>query len=282
MRIDSHQHFWRFDEKEYSWIDDRMAMLRRDFMPEELAPILKKNGVHGSLAVQVRQSLEETDWLLEMARQNAFVRGVVGWVDLRSSVARRDLERYRDNRFFLGVRHLVQDEPDDRFLLREDFLAGVSILKELDLTFDILIYPRQLPAAIEFVRRFPDHRLVLDHLAKPPIARGEVEPWASFIRELSSSENLFCKVSGMVTEASWTSWTRDDFIPYLDVVFEAFGSGRLMFGSDWPVCRLAARYDEVMQVVVEYLDTLSSDEKGAVLGGNAIDFYRLGRAPNAD
>ncbi|HSF17173.1 MAG TPA: amidohydrolase family protein [Vicinamibacteria bacterium] len=282
MRIDSHQHFWRFDGREYSWIDDRMAVLRRDFEPEELAAILKKNGIHGTVAVQVRQSLEETEWLLELAQQNAFVRGVVGWVDLRSSVVRRELERYRDNRFFVGVRHLVQDEPDDRFLLREDFLAGVSILKDLDLTYDILIYPRQLPAAIEFVRRFPDHRLVLDHLAKPPIARGEMEPWASAIRELGSSENLFCKVSGMVTEARWTSWTRDDFIPYLDVVFEAFGSGRLMFGSDWPVCRLAAGYDEVLRIVVEYLDTLSSDEKGAVLGGNAIDFYRLRPAANAD
>lgn len=259
-----------------------MAVLRRDFEPEELAAILKKNGIHGTVAVQVRQSLEETEWLLELAQQNAFVRGVVGWVDLRSSVVRRELERYRDNRFFVGVRHLVQDEPDDRFLLREDFLAGVSILKDLDLTYDILIYPRQLPAAIEFVRRFPDHRLVLDHLAKPPIARGEMEPWASAIRELGSSENLFCKVSGMVTEARWTSWTRDDFIPYLDVVFEAFGSGRLMFGSDWPVCRLAAGYDEVLRIVVEYLDTLSSDEKGAVLGGNAIDFYRLRPAANAD
>lgn len=275
MHMDSHQHFWSYSEREYDWIDERMSAIRRDFAPEDLEPILHRNGFTGSVAVQVRQSLEETDYLLRLADAHDFIRGVVGWVDLGSPGARGDLERLRQHPRFRGVRHVVQAEPDDRFLLREDFLRGVELLRELDLTYDILVYHRHLPVVVDFVARFPDNRLVLDHIGKPAIAKGELEPWATSIRKLGKFENLYCKVSGMVTEADWTGWKRSDFRLYLEIVLESFGPRRLLFGSDWPVATLAASYEEVVAIVADFIDPLASSEKDAVLGGNAADFYRL-------
>jgi L-fuconolactonase len=275
MHLDSHQHFWSYSEREYDWIDERMSAIRRDFAPEDLEPILHRNGFTGSVAVQVRQSLEETNYLLRLADAHDFIRGVVGWVDLGSPGARGDLERLRQHPRFRGVRHVVQAEPDDRFLLREDFLRGVELLRELHLTYDILVYHRHLPVVVDFVARFPDNRLVLDHIGKPAIAKGELEPWATSIRKLGKFENLYCKVSGMVTEADWTGWKRSDFRLYLEIVLESFGPRRLLFGSDWPVATLAASYEEVVAIVADFIDPLASSEKDAVLGGNAADFYRL-------
>jgi L-fuconolactonase len=278
MRIDSHQHFWAYDESEYDWIDEGMAIIRRDFAPRDLVPLLKRHGFGGSVAVQVRQCLEENDYLLRLADENEFIRGVVGWVDLRSASVREDLERFREHPSFVGVRHIVQGEPDERFLLREDFLRGIALLSELDLTYDILVYHHQLPAVLELVPRFPETRFILDHIAKPAIAKGEIESWASAIRELGRHENLCCKVSGMVTEADWRRgrpMTRSDYAPYLDVVLEAFGPTRLLYGSDWPVATVAASYDEVVEIVAEWIEPLTSDEKERILGANAIDFYRL-------
>ena len=282
MRIDAHQHFWEYSPSEYDWIDERMHVLKRDFGPADLKPHLDATGIGGSVAVQARQSVEETEYLLRLADTTDSVLGVVGWVDLCSEDAQSQLERFGAHERFVGVRHVVQDEPDDRFLLREDFLCGVALLKEHDLTYDVLIYPSQLPAALEFVERFPDHRLVLDHIAKPPIGRRELEPWAGQVEKLAKHENLYCKVSGMVTETEWHGWKTDDFTPYLDVVFEAFGARRILIGSDWPVCTLSATYLEVMDIVHQYISTLSDADKAAVLGGNAIDFYDLEAPTDAD
>lgn len=274
MHIDAHQHFWQYSSHEYGWIDDSMASIRRDFMPGHLQPLLENNGFQGSVVVQVRQTLDETRWLLELADANPFILGVVGWVDLRSPELRAQLESLAGKPKLVGIRHIVQSEPDG-FLLRPDFLHGISVLEEFDLAYDILIYPKHLPSAVEFVRRFPGQRFVLDHLAKPSIKSGPIEDWARGIRELASFPNVYAKLSGLVTEADWKEWKPVDIRPYLDVAFECIGPGRLMIGSDWPVCLCAASYERTMEVVTTYLDRYSATEREAVLGGNAAGFWRL-------
>jgi L-fuconolactonase len=268
MRIDAHQHFWRYSAEEYDWIDDSMATLRRDFLPSDLKPELDAAGFDACVAVQARQTLEETRWLLALADENPFIAGVVGWVDLRAESVRDQLAEF-SNPKLVGVRHVVQAEPDDGFLLRPDFLSGIAALQEFDLTYDILIYPRHLPVAVEFVSRFPEQRFVLDHLAKPFIKAQAIEPWASNIRELAKFPNVFCKLSGMVTEADWTSWTPEHFKPYLETALQAFGPDRLMIGSDWPVCKVAGSYRKVMSLVIQFLDLQPPDTREKVLGENA-------------
>ena len=275
MYIDAHQHFWRYNPREYGWIDDSMASLRKDFLPSDLEPELQSNGFEGCVAVQVRQTLEETRWLLELADAASFIVGVVGWVDLKSSRLRSDLQQITVNSKLVGVRHIVQSEPDDRFLLRRDFLDGVAMLEEFGLAYDILIYPRHLPVALELVRKLPKQRFVLDHLAKPAIKERELRGWAAGIRDLASLPNVMCKLSGLVTEADWSGWTSDQIRPYLDVAFEHFGPERLMIGSDWPVCTLAASYSRVIEVVVDYLKSFPTETREAVMGGNARRFWRL-------
>lgn len=275
MRIDSHQHFWNYDPAEYAWISDGMPALKCHRLPLDLKPLLDAAGFSGCIAVQARQTLEETQFLLDLAHQHDFLRGVVGWVDLCSPEVDRQLERFALYPSFVGVRHIVQDEPDDRFLLREDFRRGIASLARFNLAYDILIYPRQLPAAIEFVPLFPQQRFVLDHIAKPLIAEGRIEPWATHIRELARNPNLYCKLSGIVTEAKWRQWRAEDFHPYLDVVLESFGPNRLMIGSDWPVCTLSAEYPDTMRIVTDYVAHLSASEQEAILGGNCVRFYRL-------
>ena len=275
MHIDAHQHFWRYDRREYGWIDDSMVALRRDFLPADLKPELQRSGFQGCVAVQARQTLHETRWLLELAERAPFLLGVVGWVDLRSPRLRFELKSFAGNSKLVGVRHVVQSEPDERFLLQPDFLRGIAMLEEFDLSYDILIYSRHLPVAAEFVARFPRQRFVLDHLAKPPIKNGDFDSWARGIRGLASFPNLFCKVSGLVTEADWRAWKHEDMRPYLDVAFECFGPGRLMIGSDWPVCTVAAPYSRVMDVVKNYISKYAAEERNAVLGGNAAKFWRL-------
>ena len=274
-KIDAHQHFWRYDPAEHGWMTDPMAAIRRDFLPEDLRPLLGGLGFDGCVAVQARQNLEETRWLLELAAQHDFVRGVVGWVDLRSPELGRQLERFGDQKKLVGVRHVVQDEPDDEFMLREEFRRGIARLGEFNLAYDVLIYPRQLKAAIGLAGLFPDQRFVLDHIAKPAIGGGRLEPWESGLRELARAPNLFCKLSGMVTEARWEAWRPEDFQPYLDVVFEAFGPERLMIGSDWPVCTLSAGYESAMGIVLGYIAQFPKTEQDSILGGNCARFYKL-------
>jgi len=275
MRIDSHQHFWRYRPETHGWIDERMGVLKRDYLPEDLEPLLRARGVDGCVAVQAAQTLDETRFLLDLSDRHAFVQAVVGWVDLCSPEVERQLAVLARHPRFKGVRHIAQSEPDDRFLVREDVVRGIAALEPFGLVYDILIFARQLPAAIELARRLPRQRFVLDHLAKPEIATGRTSPWKEQVRELAASPNVLCKLSGMVTEAAWTRWTAADFRPYLDVVFEAFGPDRLMIGSDWPVCLLAGDYGTVLGLVEDYMAGRPAAEREKVLGGNATRFYRI-------
>jgi L-fuconolactonase len=275
MRIDAHQHFWRYNHEEYGWIDDSMSSLRRDFLPDDLRPELEGAGFQRSIAVQARQSLEETRWLLELAASSPLILGVVGWADLRSPDVRSQLEEFARNPKLVGIRHIVQSEPDDRFLLQPEFLRGISLLEEFDLTYDILIYPRHLPVAAEFVRDFPRQRFVLDHLAKPLIKSSSIHPWEAGMRELAKFPNVSCKLSGMVTEADRQNWKPEHMTPYLDIALDCFGPNRLMIGSDWPVCTVAASYARTMNVVLDYFGKYPADVQDAVLGGNAQRFWKL-------
>lgn len=275
MKLDAHQHFWKYDPAEYGWIGESMAELKRDFLPQDLEPLLKAAGFDGSIAVQARQSLEETRRLLELAEQNEIVKGVVGWVDLRSPELDAQLERFAGHPKLVGARHVVQDEPDDEFMLRPEFRRGIARLAEYGLAYDVLIYVKHLPVALKLVRQFPEQRFVLDHIAKPLIADGRIEPWDQGIRELARSENVWCKLSGMVTEARWREWKAEDFRPYLDLVMEAFEPGRLMIGSDWPVCTVSASYSATMGLVRDYIGRLSQVEKDAILGANCAEFYKI-------
>jgi L-fuconolactonase len=275
MQVDAHQHFWVYRRDEYGWIDDSMAVLRQDFLPEDLNPELQNSGIQGSVAVQTRQTLEETRWLLELADRSPSILGVVGWVDMRSPDVRSQLKSFAHNPKLVGIRHIVQAEPDDRFLLQPDFLRGISALEEFDLAYDILIYTRHLSVAAEFVERFPRQRFVLDHLAKPPIKSGEINSWAEGIRRLAVFPNVFAKLSGLVTEADWQRWKPEQITPYLDVAFESLGPERLMIGSDWPVCLVAAPYARTMGVVTNYVLQQKPESREAVMGGNAMRFWRL-------
>jgi len=275
MRIDAHQHFWRYTPDEYGWIDDSMSQLRRDFLPSDLQPELERAGFDGCIAVQARQTIEETRWLLELAANSQFILGVIGWADLQSDNVRTHLKEFSLNPKLLGVRHAVQGEPDDSFMLRAEFQRGVATLEEFGLTYDILIYPRHLPVAAEFVKRFPQLRFVLDHLAKPFIKRGEIEPWRSNLRRLADFSNVYCKLSGMVTEADWQAWTAEQIAPYLKTALECFGAERLMIRSDWPVCTVAGSYARTMNLVIEFFKGYPDAQRDAVLGGTAAKFWRL-------
>ncbi len=275
MKIDAHQHFWRYQEQGYPWIGPGMGALRRDCLPGEFGRLMQSAGFGGSIAVQARQVSEETDWLLELADAHPFIKGVVGWVDLRSADLRSQLEHYTSHGALCGVRHVVQDEPDELFMLREDFLTGISQLAGFDLVYELLLFPRHLTVSRQLVERFPAQRFVLDHIGKPPIRKGLLEPWATDIRKLAAFPNVFCKVSGMVTEADWRAWKVEDLAPYLDVVFEAFGVRRLMVGSDWPVCTVAAPYDRVMTIMTDYLGRFHKEEQEMVLEENARRIYGL-------
>jgi L-fuconolactonase len=276
MKIDAHQHFWIYSPQEYGWISSDMAVLKTDRLPDDLLIVLESAGIDGTVAVQARQTQAETSWLLELADQHAFIKGVVGWVDLCSPELRSQLSRFSAHSKFRGVRHVLQDEPDDRFLLRDDFLQGLGMLAEFGLTYDILIFPRHLAAACELVTRFPEQRFVLDHIAKPRIKDGLITQWVVDVRRLAAFPNVFCKVSGMITEADWHQWQQDDFRPYLEVVFEAFGAQRTMFGSDWPVCTLAGTYADMLEVVSSFVGQLPHDDQFAFWGGTAQRVYGLG------
>jgi len=279
VRIDAHQHFWKYSREEYPWIGAGMERLARDHLPADLAPLARAAGIGGSVAVQARQSLAETRWLLELAEADPFVVGVVGWVDLRSPAVGEELAALAGRPKLVGVRHVVQDEPDPRFLLGEAFVRGLEQLHQHGLAYDLLLYPPQLPAAVELAGRLPGQPFVLDHLAKPRVKTGEIEPWRRDVEALARRQNVCCKVSGLVTEAAWRRWRRADFTPYLEVVLAAFGPGRLLFGSDWPVCLLSGDYPDVVGIAEDFFSLLSAAEREAVFGGNAARFYGLAAAP---
>lgn len=272
MRLDAHQHFWQYDAVEYPWMQPEWP-IRRDFLPRDLAPLLQTASLDGCIVVQARQSVEESRWLLQLADESPIVKGVVGWVDLQSPEVTEQLAKFAAHQKFVGVRHVAQDEPDDRFLARPAVVYGIRQLRQFDLAYDLLVFPKQLPAAIELVATLPEQRFVLDHIAKPHIKEGTISPWREQIRELAKAPNVLCKVSGMVTEADWQKWQRADFRPYLDVVFEAFGADRLMYGSDWPVCLLAGEYAKVFSLADEYFTQLTATDQAKVFGGNAARFY---------
>jgi len=274
MKIDAHQHFWQFDPVRDAWIDDTMSVIRRDFLPEDLEPILTENNIEGCVAVQADQSETETEFLLDLAAKNEFIKGVVGWVDLRKENVEERLAHYAENSLFKGVRHIAQGEADD-FLLRQDVQRGISFLAKYGLTYDILVFAQQLPAAIELVKAFPKQIFVLDHLAKPQISKGLDKDWQTHIAALAEHPNVFCKLSGMVTETDDFKWKKSDFTPYLDVIFTSFGIDRVMYGSDWPVCLLAADYAAQLNILQEYIAVFSEYEQSKIMGGNAATFYNL-------
>lgn len=275
MKIDTHQHFWKYNEKNCAWMDERMDVLKHDFLPRHLKKEIQAAGIDGVISVQARQSIQETEWLLKLADQESFIKGVTGWIPLHSPELRKELERLRSQEKLKAVRHVLQDEPDEAYMLRKDFNRGIRQLKEFGLVYEILIFERHLPNTIEFVDRHPDQVFVVDHIAKPRIREKLLSPWSQNIRELAKRENVSCKLSGMVTEADWENWKPSDLSPYLDVVLQAFGTDRLMVGSDWPVCLLAGTYKHVLEVVSDFIGKLSSDEQELIWAKNSQRVYKL-------
>lgn len=275
ITIDAHQHFWNYDPVKDHWITNEMGVLRSDFTPDQLKPILDSNQIDGCVVVQADQSEDETRFLLTLASDHDFIKGVVGWVDLCAEDIHERLAAYAEFKKLKGFRHIVQSEPDDNFLLRADFMRGISALQSFNVTYDILIYSRQLPAAVEFVKKFPSQKFVIDHLAKPPIKDRSIEVWKKGIQKIANMDNVCCKISGMITEADWQHGTYADFEPYLEVVFNSFGIDRVMYGSDWPVCLLAGPYDKQLSIIKTYIQSLSTTDQHKVMGSNAINFYRL-------
>jgi L-fuconolactonase len=275
MRIDSHQHFWKYHPVKEAWISDEMKVIQRDFLPSDLLPLLIDNNINGCVAVQANQSEAETHFLLELAQNNDFVKGVVGWVDLRNPDLKSRLDYFSQFKKLKGFRHIVQAEPEDDFLLKDVFSNGIAQLEKYNFTYDILILPKHLPFAVEFVKRFPNQKFVIDHLAKPNFKQNDFSDWEKGITAIAKCENVYCKVSGLVTEADWNNWNEADFFFCLDVVTEAFGTERLLFGSDWPVCLLAADYSQTLEIVTNYFSKFSETDQEKFWNGNAIAFYNL-------
>jgi len=275
MIIDSHQHFWKYEPVKHEWIDDEMATIRRDFLPSDLKKVYDKNGIDGCIAVQADQTLTETNFLLQLASENEFIKGVVGWIDFRNNSIGADLETYSNSNKLKGFRHVVQAEADHNFLLRPNFLNGISKLEKYNYTYDILIFPHQLGATLEFVKRFPNQKFVIDHIAKPYVKDGFFDGWALVMQEIAKQENVYCKLSGMITEADYNTWTPKQLEPYMDLVVNAFGTNRVMFGSDWPVCLVAGNYSQVKSIVTNFIANFSDAEQAAIMGRNAIQFYNL-------
>jgi L-fucono-1,5-lactonase len=275
-RIDAHQHFWKYDPIRDGWIGPEMAVIQKNFLPGDLFPVLQAAGIDGCVVVQSDQSEEENEFQLKNAAEHAFIKGVVGWIDLQSPAVEERLAYYRRFSKLKGFRHVLQGEKDRALMLKPEFKRGIGLLKKSGFTYDILIYPDQLGYTREFTAAFPDQPFVIDHIAKPDIkAKKLTEAWKKAIRDVARQENVYCKISGMVVEADWAAWTPEDFRPYLDTVIEAFGTGRILYGSDWPVCLVAASYEEVIGIVRDYFSSFSNDEQDAFFGKNATRFYNL-------
>jgi L-fuconolactonase len=276
MKIDSHQHFWKYDAAEYAWISQEQTILQLDFLPSDLDPILEENGIDGSIAVQARQTIEETRWLIELSEENPKVKGVVGWVPLCRTDLNASLDLFTENTKLVGVRHVIHDEEDDDFILRKDFNEGIRELESRKLIYDILIFEKHLPQTIQFVDQHPNLKFVVDHIAKPKISAAAFDStWAENILELSKRTNVACKLSGMVTEVIDSRWDANLLQPYVDTVLEAFGPDRIMAGSDWPVCLLRAAYTQWHQTIRSMIESLSEDEQSKILGLNACRIYRI-------
>lgn len=272
--IDSHVHFWKYDKVRDAWITNDMKVLQQDYVPATLASTLKRNGVDGVVAVQADQSETETRFLTELAKTNSWIKGVVGWVDLRAGDVQEKLQHFSQYPVIKGWRHIVQGEPDD-FLLREDFQRGIAALQPYGYTYDILIYHHQLQAAIDMVAKFPEQKFVIDHCAKPDIKHKKIDDWKTAINAIAQHNNVYCKLSGLFTEATWKTWSAADFYPYLDIVFKAFGTDRLMFGSDWPVMLLSGMYVQWKSLLEKYMENFQTEERENVFGLNAERFYNL-------
>ena len=274
-RIDAHNHFWKFDPIRDSWINDDMKVIQKDFLPPDLEIILERNNFDGCVVVQSDQSEEENAFQLKNAEEFDFIKGIVGWVDLQSENVEERLQYYSQFKKLKGFRHVLQGEPVRDMMLKPAFLNGISYLKQYNFTYDILIFPDQLQYIPAFVSQFPGQPFVIDHIAKPNIKERKIDDWKKDIETVAKFENVYCKISGMVTEADWKNWTKEDFAPYMDVIFEAFGTGRIMFGSDWPVCLVAASYEEVVGIVEDHFSSYSKDEQEKIFTGNATKFYKL-------
>jgi len=272
--IDSHVHFWKYNKSRDTWITDDMKILQQDYLPETLAPSAKRNAVGGCVAIQVEQAEAETYFLVELAKTHPFIKGVVGWVDLQAENVEERLQHFSANPIIKGYRHIVQAEPND-FLLRKGFQRGVHALKKYDYSYDVLIYHYQLPAAVEFVEHCPDQKLAIDHCAKPDIKNREINNWRFLMKEIAQQPNVFCKLSGLFTEAAWKNWHAGDFYPYLDTVFDAFGTDRLLFGSDWPVMLVSGIYVQWKSLIVKYMEHFSPEDQDKIFRTNAIRFYHL-------
>jgi len=273
--MDAHHHLWKYSPGEYGWMDDSMTILKRDYLPAELEQEIRRAGITGTIAVQARQCMEETRWLLEQSDKHSFIKGVVGWFDLCSPELESALEEFAPHPGLVGVRHVIQDEPDDRFMLRTDFMKGIGQLERYDLVYDLLLFPRHLNNAVKLVEAFPRQRFVLDHMGKPQIKAGIMEPWRSEIQKMALLPNVWCKLSGMVTEADLKKWNYNDLSPYMEVVLNAFGPDRIMMGSDWPVCRLAGEYSQVVGVVTNFIQSMDKQDQVKILYQNAVDCYQI-------
>lgn len=276
MRIDAHQHFWKYNTVEFDWINDEMKIIRKDFLPGDLEPLLNKNNIDGCIAVQTKQTEDENNFLLKLANENDFIKGIVGWVNLMADDIENRLTYWHQYKKIKGFRHILQGETNRGLMLEENFKRGISLLDKFDFTYDILIFPDQLKYALELVKVFPEQKFVIDHLAKPYIKASKIDAWKNDIEKFKSCENVFCKVSGMVTEAAWNNHSLETFKPYMNVITETFGTKRLMYGSDWPVCLIAASsYNEVFQIAADYFSSFSQEEQEDVFGNNAVRFYNL-------
>ncbi|GAB2489835.1 amidohydrolase family protein [Algoriphagus taiwanensis] len=274
MKVDSHQHFWEYDPKRQDWITDDMKRIRRNFLPGDLFPLLQDAKIDGCIAVQAEESLRETDFLLDLADQHEWILGVVGWADLGRDDLEKVLENYTENPHLVGFREVLQSK-DPRYMLREEFIRGIHKLGEKGYTYDLLTFPRHLQSALELIKKCPNQRFVIDHLSKPDIKSGEWKDWKKLISPLAERELVFCKLSGMVTEADWKKWKPEDLFPYLEISLELFGPDRLMFGSDWPVCLVTGEYEQVFRVIEDFTSQLSSSEQDRIWGETALEFYQI-------
>ncbi len=275
MRIDAHQHFWKFDPVRDSWITDEMVVIKKDFLPKDFENHLKQNDFDGSVVVQCDQSEAENEFLLHAANENNFIKGIVGWVDLQSSNVEERLSHYNGFKKLKGFRHVLQGETDRELMLKESFMNGVGKLEQFDFTYDILVYADQLKYIPKFVGAFPDQKFVVDHIGKPEIKDKKLEDWKKDIMQIAKHENVYCKISGMVTEADWQNWENEDFIPYIEIILDAFSIERVMYGSDWPVCLVAASYEDTLGIAREYFSSLSKTEQDMFFGRTAVEFYNL-------
>jgi L-fuconolactonase len=274
MVIDSHVHFWKYNNKDLPWIDRNMKVLQKDYLPSDIELTLKRNNVDGCIAVQAAPSELETRFLAELANTHGYIKGVVGWADLRAGDVEKKLSELKQYPAVVGIRHIVQDEQDD-FLYDEKFRSGISLLKSFGFTYDILVYPRQLKAAVDFVQSFPDQTFIIDHCAKPDVKNSEMDTWRQGITDLALYPNVSCKLSGLITEAAWKNWSPADFYPYLDVVYQAFGMQRLMFGSDWPVMLLSGLYVQWKSLLEKYMERMLPEDREQVFGLNALRIYDI-------